>query len=69
MCSYYLFLFTEIIVEVLLDHGASVEAHNRRKETPLMCSHNVNISKALLAAAPQDVSELPDLTFVPVSQL
>ncbi|XP_072013004.1 ankyrin repeat domain-containing protein 27-like [Amphiura filiformis] len=55
----------ESIVEVLLEHGASVEAHNRRKETPLMCSHNVNISKTLLAAAPQDVSDLPDLIYVP----
>ena len=62
------FPHSESIVEVLLEHGASVEAHNRRKETPLMCSHNINISRALLAAAPQDVSDLPtNLIFVPVS--
>ncbi|XP_071507715.1 ankyrin repeat domain-containing protein 27-like [Diadema antillarum] len=36
------------IVTTLIDHGASVEAKNRRQETPLMCSHNINISRAIL---------------------
>ncbi|XP_033115363.1 ankyrin repeat domain-containing protein 27-like [Anneissia japonica] len=41
----------ETIVQILLEHGASVEARNRRKETPLMRSLNVNVSKLLQRAA------------------
>lgn len=36
------------IVSLLIDHGASVEARNRRQETALMCSHNINISRTIL---------------------
>ena len=41
----------ESLVQLLLEHGASVEARNRRKETPIMCSYNVNVSKSLQQAA------------------
>ncbi|XP_071785110.1 ankyrin repeat domain-containing protein 27-like [Asterias amurensis] len=41
----------ESLVQLLLEHGASVEARNRRKETPIMCSYNVNISRSLQRVA------------------
>ncbi|XP_038068154.1 ankyrin repeat domain-containing protein 27-like [Patiria miniata] len=41
----------ESLVQILLEHGASVEARNRRKETPIMCSYNVNVSRSLQEAA------------------
>ncbi|XP_077982816.1 ankyrin repeat domain-containing protein 27-like [Glandiceps talaboti] len=40
----------EGIVEILLEHNASVEAVNRRKETPLLCAHNVKVSRLLMRA-------------------
>ncbi|XP_070575529.1 ankyrin repeat domain-containing protein 27-like isoform X2 [Ptychodera flava] len=40
----------EGIVEILLDHHASVEALNRRKETPVLCAHNVKVSRLLMRA-------------------
>ncbi|XP_071958222.1 ankyrin repeat domain-containing protein 27-like [Antedon mediterranea] len=40
----------ENIVEILLEHGASVEARNRRKETPLMRSLNANVNNLLQRA-------------------
>lgn len=39
----------ENIVVILLENGSSLEARNRRKETPLMCSQNLNIAKRLVA--------------------
>eukprot|EP00057_Strongylocentrotus_purpuratus_P024854 XP_011679328.1 PREDICTED: ankyrin repeat domain-containing protein 27 [Strongylocentrotus purpuratus] len=44
------------IVSLLIDHGASVEARNRRQETALMCSHNINISRTILFST-QDESD------------
>ncbi|XP_074646412.1 ankyrin repeat domain-containing protein 27-like [Tubulanus polymorphus] len=39
------------IVEILLENGASVEARNRKKLTPIQCAHNVNVSQLLIKTA------------------
>ncbi|XP_064640281.1 ankyrin repeat domain-containing protein 27-like [Lineus longissimus] len=45
----------ENIIEILLENGASVEARNRKKLTPINCAHNVKVTKLLMiVAAAQD---------------
>nr|XP_054748351.1 ankyrin repeat domain-containing protein 27-like [Lytechinus pictus] len=45
------------IVSLLIEHGASVEARNRRQETPLMCSHNINISRTILFSTQDEADQ------------
>ncbi|XP_006817407.1 ankyrin repeat domain-containing protein 27-like [Saccoglossus kowalevskii] len=44
----------ETIVDILLEQNASVEALNRRKETPLLCAHNVKVSRSIMNASDKD---------------
>lgn len=58
------FCSTENIVVLLLEHGASLEARNRRKETPLMCSHNLNIAKRLVPPSDEESRNELEVTYV-----
>lgn len=60
------------IVSLLIDHGASVEARNRRQETPLMCSHNINISRTILYSTQNEMEHdaaAPYATSPPIASI
>ena len=41
----------ENIIEILLENGASVEARNRKKQTPVNCSHSMKAARLLMKVA------------------
>ena len=44
-------LFSESIVEILWENGASVKTKNRKKQTPLDCAHNIKVARILVKAS------------------
>lgn len=60
-----IFLNTESIIKLLLDHGAAPEARNKRKYTPIMMVSDVRIAR-LLTQATEAEQEKANLGFLPV---
>ena len=55
-----LFVFTESIVNLLIENGADCMVENRRRQTPFMVTHNIRVARLLSDAAKRYKVSHPD---------